>query len=64
MTDNVINFICNNIKGIQTSQKRIKLVEYLKGYVATNGSVFLQEFRGKLFFSPGKTNSCGVLIGY
>ena len=78
MTDNVITFISNNVKGIQTSQKRMKLFEYLKSYVATNGFVFLQEthssirdekkwedeFRGKLFFSHGKTNSCGVLIGY
>ena len=56
----------------------MKIFEYLKRYVATNGFVFLQqthssirdekkwedEFRGKLFFSHGKTNSCGVLIGY
>ena len=56
----------------------MKLFEYLKSYVATSGFVFLQEthssirdekkwedeFRGKLFFSHGKTNSCGVLIGY
>ena len=48
------------------------------GYVVTNGFVFLQEthstirdenkwedeFNGKLIFSHGKTNSCGVLIGY
>ena len=51
-----------------TSQKRIKLFEYLKSYIATNGFVFLQEthstfrdekkwedeFRGKFFFSHGK----------
>ena len=78
MTDNLITFISNNVKEIQTSQKRIKLFENLKSYVATNGFVFLQEthpsirdekkwkdeFRGRLFFSHGKTNSCGVLIGY
>ena len=78
MKDNVITFISNNVKGIQTSQKRMKLFEYLKSYVTTNGFVFLQEthlsirdgkkwedeFRGKLFFSNGKTNSCGISIGY
>ena len=79
MKDNVITFIFNSVKGIQTSQKRVKLFEYLKSYVAReNGFIFLQEmylsirdgkkwkdeFRGKLFFSHGKTNSCGVLIGY
>ena len=78
MKDNVITFISKNVKGIQTSKKRMKLFEYLKSYVTTNGFVFLQEthssirdekkwedeFKGKLFFSHGKTNSCGVLIGY
>ena len=63
LKDNVITFISNNVKGIQTSQKRMKLFEYLKNYVATNGFVFIQEthssirdekkwedeFRGKLF---------------
>ena len=43
MNDNVINFISNNVKGIQTSQNRMKLLEYLKRYVATKGFVFLQE---------------------
>ena len=56
----------------------MKLFEYLRSYVAANGFVFLQEthssirdekkredqFRGKLFFSHGNTNSCGFLIGY
>ena len=78
MNDDFITFISNNVKGIQTSQKRMKLFEYLKSYVVTNGFVFLQEthstirvekkwedkFNGKLFFCHGKTNLCGVLIGY
>ena len=56
----------------------MKLFEYLKNHVATNGVFFLHEthslirddkkwedkLRGKLFFSHGKKNSCGVLIGY
>ena len=68
MNSNVINFISNNVKGIQTSQKRRKLFEYLKSYVASNGFVFLQETHslisdekkwedesgGKLFFVTGK----------
>ena len=41
MNGNDITFITNNVKGIQTSQKRMKLFEYLKSYVATNGFVFL-----------------------
>ena len=72
-----ITFISNNVKGIQNSVKRVKLFEYLKSYVTENGFIFLQEthpcindeikwrdeFIGELFFSHGKTNSCGVDIG-
>ena len=56
----------------------MKLFEYLKSYVTGNGFIFLQEthscindeikwrdeFNGELFFSHGKTNSCGVAIGF
>ena len=73
-----ITFTSNNVKGIQNSVKRIKLFEYLKSYVTGNGFIFLQEmhscindeimwrdeFNGELFFSHGKTNSCGVAIGF
>ena len=43
MKDSIITFISNNVKGIQTSQKRMKFFEYLKSHVPTNGFVFLQE---------------------
>ena len=33
MIDN-INFLSNNVKGISSTSKRIKLFEYLKKYVA------------------------------
>ena len=73
-----ITFISNNVNGIQNSVKRIRLFEYLKSYVTGNGFIFLQEthscindeikwrdeFNGELFFSHGKTNSCGVAIGF
>ena len=50
----------------------------MKNYVTSNGFIFLQEpyssvederawsdeFEGKLFFSHGKINSCGVAIGF
>ena len=56
----------------------MKIFEYLKNYVTSNGFIFLQqshfsvkgekvwsdEFEGKLFFSHGKTNSCGVAISF
>ena len=43
MNDNVITFVSNNVKRIETSQKKMKLFEYLMSYVVTNGLVFLQE---------------------
>ena len=78
MNVNVITFVSNNVKRIETLQKKMKLFEYLMSYVVTNGLVFLQEthltirdekkwedeFNCKLFFSHGKTNSCRVLIGH
>ena len=75
---NNLSFISNNGKGLQAISKRIKIFEYLKNYVTSNGFIFLQEthssvkdeklwndeFQGQLFFSHGKTNSCGVAIGF
>ena len=72
------NFISNNVKGIKASEKRLKLFEYLRNNINNNGFVFLREthsslkdeqkwkddFKGPLFFSHGKSNSCGVSIGY
>ena len=72
------NFISNNVKGIKASEKRLKVFEYLKNNINDNGFIFLQEthslskdelkwkdeFGGYLFFSHGKSNSCGVAIGY
>ena len=63
---------------MQAISKRIKIFEYLKNYVTSNSVIFLQEthssvkdeklwndeFEGQLFFSHGKTNSCGVAIGF
>ena len=63
---------------MQAISKRINIFEYLKSYVTSNGFVVLQEthsslkdeklwideFKGQLFFSDGKTNSCGVAIGF
>ena len=65
------NFISNNVKGINASEKRLKLFEYLKNNINNNGFLFLQEthsslkeerkwkynFQGPLFFSHGKSNS-------
>ena len=75
---NNLSFISNNAKGLQAISKRIKISEYLKDYVTSNGFIFLQEthssvidekiwndgFEGQLFFSHGKTSSCSVAIDF
>ena len=73
-----LQFILNNVKGLQNSLKKIKTFEYLKNNLGFKGFLFLQETHSPLadekkwadelnvpiFFSHGKTNSCGVAIGY
>ena len=73
-----LQFISNNVKGLQNSLKRIKIFEYLKNNLGSNGFLFLQEthssladgkrwvdeLKGPIFFSHGKTDSCGVATGY
>ena len=78
MNSDNLKFISNNVKGIQKSEKRIKIFEYLKNSISPNGFIFLQEthssvddekrwcdeLNGNLYFSHGKTNSGSVAIGY
>ena len=73
-----LSFITNNVKGIQSYKKRLKLVKYFKGKIGSTGVLFLQEtqssskvkqkwkedFKGHVFFSHEKTNSCGFLTAY
>ena len=68
------NFISNNAKGIKASEKRLKLLEYLKNNINDNGFPFLQEthtlsndelkwkdeFGGPLFFHTEKA----ILMGW
>ena len=78
LSNNKLSFITNNVRGIQSLKKRLKLIQYCKSKIRPCGLLFLQEthsnskveqkwkedFHGKVFFSHGKTNSRGVLIGY
>ena len=73
-----LQFISYNVKGLQNSLKRIKIFEYLKNNLGSKGFLFLQEthssladgkrwvdeLKGPIFFSHGKTDSCGVATGY
>lgn len=38
----------DNAKGIQSSQKRLKLTEYFKSQIGSNSLVFLQETHSTL----------------
>ena len=73
-----IKFLSSKVRGLQCKRKRLKVTEYLKDKIGSNGFLFLQEthstekneiswkkdFNGQMFFSHGKSNSCGVLISY
>ena len=37
------NFLSNNVKGLQSSKKRLKLFQYFKNKVSPKGILFLQE---------------------
>ena len=43
MSNTIGNFISDYVKGICSSQKRLKIFEYLKNNLHHNGFVFLQE---------------------
>ena len=43
MSNTIGNFISNNVKGIRSSEKRLKIVEYLKNKIHHNDFIFLQE---------------------
>ena len=78
MINNYIQFISDNVKGLQPLEIRIEVFEYLKNCIFNNGFMFLKEthstvfdekrwqdeLKGKLFFSHGHSNSCGVAIGF
>ena len=64
MVNNYIQSISNNVKGLQSLEK--KLFEYLKNFISNNGFMFLQEAYSAVFdfFSQGHSNSCRVAIGF
>ena len=68
-----LQFISNNVKELQNSLKMIKIFEYLKNNFwflflhETHSSLidekkWADELKEPIFFSHGKTNSCGVAI--
>ena len=73
---NNLSFISNNVKCIQAVSKRIKIFEYLKNYVTSNGFIFFQEthspikdekvwsdeVKGQLFFLMVKPTLAVLLL--
>ena len=63
MTSN-LRFLSNNVNGLRSSKKRVKMFEYFKDVIVNNGIIFLEEthssedtfnewrdgFKGELFF--------------
>ena len=37
------NFLSNNVKGLQSTKKRLKLFNFLKNKIGSKGILFLQE---------------------
>ena len=78
MAINSFNVISNNVKGLQSTKKRLKLIQYLKDKINKSGIVFFQEthsdvdneskwkenFQGNLLYSFDSSVSCGVLIDF
>ena len=74
LPNNKLSFITNNVKGVQSLKKRLKLIQYFKSRVGPCRLLFLQEthsnskveqkweedIHGKVFFSHGKTNFCFI----
>lgn len=72
------NNVWDNVKSLEKPRKHLELLKYFKTKRFLNGILFLQEtlfikeskikckdkFDGNLFFSHGKSNSCGVFIGF
>ena len=74
MNSNQINMISNDINGIQSTNKRLKMIQCSKNKLLPQGILFLQgshstesneaswrdEFNASLSFSHGLSNSYGV----
>ena len=43
LPNNSLSFITNNVKGMQSSKKRLKLMQYFIDKMGSNDALFLQE---------------------
>ena len=73
-----LNFLSNNINGLNSSKKRIKIFQCFREKIGNNWILFLQKthsshdtiinwrdnFKGELCFSHEATNLCGVITEF
>ena len=52
------NFLTNNVRGLQSAKKRLKLFKFLKNKIGPDGILFLQE---TLFCRNRKKNGLTIL---
>ena len=57
-----LHFISNNVKGLQNSLKRIKIFEYLKNNLGSNGFLLLQETHSSLADEKKWTDEKGPIF--
>ena len=57
-SSNNLTLLTNNVKGLQSSKKRIKLIEYFRSKLNHNGFLFLQETHSTI-----KNENTWVLMG-
>ena len=43
LPNNSVSFVTNNVKGIQSYKKRLKIMKYFKDKIRSNGVLFLHE---------------------
>ena len=43
LPNNNVSFITNNVKGMQSPKKKLKLMQYFKDKIGSSGVLFLQE---------------------
>ena len=72
------NFLTENVEGLLSSKKRVKMFEHFKNKIGHRGILFSQEthssidtekqwndeFKGQLYFSHRKAISCSVIAFY
>ena len=72
---NNLSFITNNVEGIQSLKKKLKLIQYFNSKIGTSGLLFLQkihsnskveqkwkeDFHAQVFFSHEKIHSCSMI---